>query len=227
MFKFPQSFLKGKWIIEAHEAWAKELLFVYIALEGSRNRKVVLHSFRPWHVELLNNMSKLIKDANLNNIVLSEKVYEECPKNEDKILYEFLDPNNELLASLVKHLRYCRNVIVYVTPPIKLKLYNWSKARLKRVYGKEFLLITSRGSRLRLVIDVNYIGVVESPQGILGRALNILRKGIVEYGELTLRDAIDLISYNLGISRNEARKILGLLIQKKYVEKQKKNLIIY
>ncbi|RLG59387.1 hypothetical protein DRN86_04335 [Candidatus Geothermarchaeota archaeon] len=121
-----------------------------------------------------------------------------------------------------------RNVIVTTTPgEIRVgKIFGWKKAFLKRIEGYDFIL--SIGSmKFGLVIKPGYIGLKKGVSGIYKKALTLLRKGVVEYGFLSTRDAVDIISYNLNVKRDEARKILSYLARKGYVKVVKGEVLVY
>ncbi|MEM4880132.1 MAG: hypothetical protein QXU22_04670 [Desulfurococcaceae archaeon] len=73
------------------------------------------------------------------------------------------------------------------------------------------------GIKVRFSIMGDEIRVIEKPGGAFGKALEILENAMVVYGELTTKDAIRLISRELGVSKELARRILGKLIEDKYI----------
>ena len=220
--KFPWSMLKGCWVIVGHDANAKQLLAAYFALLVSRDHKVFVIQGKPLKEHLFEITSKnIVKNAVLDNI----------------IILDYKDGTTRVLCDdIEKHIIFyeppilpkCRgNCIVLTTPPLKRKLAEpWMKATLHKIYGHEYLLRSSSGS-LRIVITPEFIGLSKAPSGILGEALNLLRSAIIDYGSITVRDAIDIIAYNLGMKRSEARNILGLLVERKYVAIDKNNVIVY
>ncbi len=217
--RFPYSLLRGKWIVEAHESWAKDLLAIYLALHASRNGRVLVKSFHTINPGIIDGLSGIVKDCILDNIVFLEKSF--STNIVDAVLYIYVDPYKPFLPS------HEGNIVLFVKPRLGYKkLYGWKKIILKRIEGYEFLLKTSSIVQ-RVVISPRYIGYSQGPSGILGRALSLLREGVVEYGVLSVRDAIDIIAYNIGVKRDKARWILGELARKKYVEIRKGEVIVY
>lgn len=211
--------MKGCWLVVGHEASAKQLLAVYLALLSSRKQRTLIIQGTMLRNDLFGLVkNNIVRDAILDNIVITN--FDE--QNETSIqagLKIFYEP---------PRLPYCKgNCIVFSTPPLRIKPHSpWRKVVIKKMHGHEYLLKTSN-SFTRIIISPEYIGVSKEPTGILGRALNLLRNAVIDYGSLTLRDAIDILAYNLGIKRSDARNLLGLLVEKKYVVIDKNNIIVY
>jgi len=217
---FPWFLLRGKWILVGHEAWAKDLLVAYLVLHASRDGHVYIEAHRSWRTDLLGILSeKIVGDAVLENIFLVDHI--RLDRIGDARLLVYIEP------AKTPYIRERINVVVSTTPGSGVKrYYGWRKALLKRVGEREFLLVTS-DRRYRITLSPDYIGYAKPPQGVYGEALKLLRRGIVEYGSLTTRDAIDIIAYNLGVKRDQARKILGYLVEKGYIAIRKGELLVY
>lgn len=108
------------------------------------------------------------------------------------------------------------NIIVTRTPG--------SSARIPRYYyratisraGEEYIArIRGREIRFRIIGGDIVVEPVLSPE--LRKAYTLLRNAMMEYGELTVRDAVFILSRELGCTKEEARKILGRLAEKKYL----------
>ncbi len=217
--RFPWLLLKGKWILEGHEAWARDLLVGYLSLIASRKGQVYVWSSRLYRAEILEKLANLVKRPILNNILFLDKYPKDIP--EDVVLTLYIEP---LKTPFIKDYR---NIIVSTYPRSRVKKYRgWRKAVLRRLEGNDFILYTETGGA-RLTISVSYIGYANPPTGLYGEALKLLRRGIVDYGSLTTRDALDILCYNLGLKRDEARKVIAYLVSKRFIDIKKGELIVY
>lgn len=218
--KFPWFFLRGKWIISSHEAWARDLLVSYLSLLASIEGHVYIEAHRTWRVELIHLLSsKIVKNADINNIFIVDRIGPSHIGYARLLIY--IDPIKT--PYIVKKI----NVIVSTHPSSRVKKYfGWKKAVLKRAGERDFVVFIEE-KRIRITLSPNYIGYSSPPQGVYAEALNLLRKSVVEYGFLSTRDALDIISYNLGIKREHARKILAYLVEKGYVVIKKKEVVVY
>lgn len=227
--KFPWSFLRRKWIILGHEASAKQLLASYFALLASGKRKVVFTTCQPFRWELIEcvkecitascNPSSILFDSSCNIDRLSS-IVDTVALSEDLTIIIYEPPK-------IPRINHSTNVVAFMTPPLRESIRPfWQKALLKKAYKNEYILSAS-SVKLRIVISPSYIGLAHGPTGILGEILNLLRRSIVDYGSLTIGDAIDVISYNLGIKKSRARELLGELIERKYVTVENGYIIAY
>ncbi len=212
--------MKGRWIVEAYEAWAKDVLAIYLALHASSRGVVFIKCYRFLNPELLDRLCSIVRRYDLDNIVLVDR-HGFISNRGDAVLYIYIDPYKPFLP------KHTGNVIVMVKPRSGLKaFYGWKRVYLKRVEGREFIL--KHGSiTQRVVISVDYIGLAKSPRGFLGKALNVLRRGVVDYGSLSVREAVELLMYGLGIRKDEARNVLKELVKRRYVEVKEKEVIVY
>ncbi|RLG83134.1 MAG: hypothetical protein DRO40_05605 [Thermoprotei archaeon] len=218
--RFPWFLLRGKWIISGHEAWARDLLVSYLSLLASADGRVYIEAHRPWRTDLIELLSsKIVKKTIIDNIFVVDNIRLDHIEYARLLIY--IDPIKT--PFITKKL----NVIVSTYPTSKVKKYfGWRKAILKRAGERDFIM-SIEGKRIRITLSPDYIGYSSPPQGIYGEALNLLRKGIVEYGFLSTRDALDIISYNLGIKREQARKILAYLVEKGYITIKKREVLVY
>lgn len=218
--KFPWFFLHGKWIISSHEAWARDLLVSYLSLLASIEGHVYIEAHRPWRAELIHLLSsRIVKNANINNIFIVDSIRPGHMGYARLLIY--IDPMKA--PYIVEKV----NVIVSTHPLSRVKKYfGWRKAVLKRAGERDFIVFIEE-KRIRITLSPNYIGYSSHLQGVYAEALNLLRKSVVEYGFLSTRDALDIISYNLGINREYARKILAYLVEKGYVVIKKREVLVY
>ncbi|MEM2579172.1 MAG: hypothetical protein QXN03_02765, partial [Desulfurococcaceae archaeon] len=64
-------------------------------------------------------------------------------------------------------------------------------------------------------------------EGACREALRMLRQGPVDYGALSIKDALDIISYGMKIKRSNARDILSELIKRGYITISNGHLIVH
>lgn len=109
------------------------------------------------------------------------------------------------------------NVVVLLTR--RLRLGRHYKAHAVRwIHGDEYVFETrSEGYSERFA----FTGASIEPGPRLGaleaRALELLKKSMLEYGELTTKDALFLISRELGVEKEEARRVLSRLVARRYI----------
>jgi len=124
---------------------------------------------------------------------------------------------------------YVRNVLLTVTPSNKLRVPRY----YSRVYLKELsnnlyeLHFTDTMEKYRLRLRGLEFIVEERPFGVYGRAYEVLRRAIVEYGELRIRDAVLVLTSELGLDKSRARIILSKLLSEKYFKVDKGRITIY
>lgn len=226
--RFPWDLLRGCWIILSYSCNAKQLLAAYFSLLLSKHKKVYLIKDKSFRNELLVLLSKnnVVKEAVLENIFLIQLDTKILQHN--SLIRSGGDDNVHVLLYEPPFIpSFCsKNCIVLKTPPLKKKIKFCRTASLTHVCDQEYLL-KSGFSKVRIVISPKYIGVSRELNGKTAKALDLLRRSIVDYGELTIKDAIEILAYNLGIKKDEARKILGLLVEKEYVKVDKKHIIVY
>jgi len=226
--RFPWDLLKGCWIILSHSCNAKQLLAAYFSLLLSKYKKVYLIKDKSFRDELLTVLSKnnVVKEAVLENIFLIQLDTKILQRN--SLIGNNSGNNVHILLYEPPFVpSFCsKNCIVLKTPPLKKRIKFCKTASLTHICGQEYLL-KSEFSKVRIVISPKYIGVARELNGKAAKALDLLRRSIVDYGELTTRDAIEILAYNLGVKKDEARKILGLLVEKGYVKVDKKHIIVY
>jgi len=220
LFNFPWSLLQGKWVISGHDSWSKQLLALYLSLLASREGIVYLVTYQPIRIELIDELKDVVEKIGYNedNIIVVHRRRLEKIDNARLIIFYEIPYTPKIDFS---------NIIIFTTPGSGVRKYrDWTRITLKKVDEKEYLLKTPEGY-LRLTISTKYIGLSKPLTGIYLEALNLLRKSIVEYGSLTIRDAIEILAYNLGLKKHKARELLGYLVKKGYVKIENKELIVY
>lgn len=222
--KFPWTFLKGRWILIGHEAWARDIISIYLALLASINKRVYITSTRSWRTELLDILKEnIVNKARLENIYIIESTEAWNTGPEEYVI--LIDP-----ATLPDPCEVCNSLASMSPEGAKAasvkRLYSWRKAYLKRLYGSEFAIKVGNSS-LRITISLSYIGLSQPIEGACREALRMLRQGTVDYGALSIKDALDIISYGMKIKRSNARDILSELIKRGYVTISNGHLIVH
>ncbi len=222
--KFPWTFLKGRWVLIGHEAWARDIISVYLALLASINRRVYIASTRSWRIELLEILKgNVVNNARLENIYVIEGARSWSAGPGEYLI--LIDPSS------LPNPREVYNALASTSPEgakeasVK-RLYPWRKAYLKRLYGSEFS-IRVRDTSLRVTISLSYVGLSQPIEGAYREALRMLRQGIVDYGALSIKDALDIISYGMNVKRSNAREILSELIKRGYITISDGRLIVH
>ncbi len=222
--KFPWTFLKGTWILIGHEAWARDIISIYLALLASINKTVYIASTRSWRTELLDILKEnIVNDARLENIYVIESAESWSAGPEEYVI--LIDP-----STLPGPREVCNALASTSHEGAKAasvkRLYPWRKAYLKRLHGREFA-IKVREVSLRVTISLNYVGLSQPIEGAYREALRMLRQGTVDYGALSIKDALDIISYGMKIKRSSARDILSELVKRGYITISNGRLIVH
>ncbi len=123
-----------------------------------------------------------------------------------------------------------KNILITLTPRnYRFKIPSfYGRIYLNRIgdHGYE-LFIKDTMEKYRFNLNGLEIVFEDKPHGVLGRAYEVLKKAFIEYGELYVRDAVSIISRELGVSRDNARELLSKLVINKYVRIEKKHVIVY
>ncbi len=91
--------------------------------------------------------------------------------------------------------------------------------RLQRVSGSLYLL---RGGRDACMVEISGGKISEAkPRGYEARALSILMHASVEYGPLSVRDAVDVLSSELSMDRSRTRMLLSRLAERRLITVEK------
>jgi len=71
--------------------------------------------------------------------------------------------------------------------------------------------------KYRFRVKDHEIILIEKPLGVYGEALKLIEDAVIEYGELTIKDAVNMLMNQLGLDKNSARKIIGKLVYDKHI----------
>jgi len=171
-----------------------------------------------YRVEVLDNIAKRYGVVNALDMV---KIFNKCilPLDNVKEIPSILVFNID--EQCISSLKRSSSRILFATCS-KVgnlrKMLRFRIAYLKHAYGREYLL-TYLNETIRICIEPTGIRLsLQTPRGILGKALNALRDSIMEYGTITTKDAIYVLMGSLKIDKRYARKILQELVNKKYIK---------
>lgn len=149
---------------------------------------------------------------------------EELKPNVDVDLAMFVEPSYAPRNPIFK------NVLVTVTPSYGLRIPRfYARSVLKRVVGNVYLLeLTDLLEKFRLHISGVKLAVLEDkPRGFLGVVLDVLRRSVYEFGELSVKDAVNIISRELGLDTSIARRYVYQLAEGRFIEVKKGRVIVY
>ena len=155
-----------------------------------------------------------------DNIVITDTIVN-IPRDKHVV---FLEPNR-LPWRIIN-----RNILVTLTPgTYKFKLPDYyDRIYLNKLSENLYeLYIKDSMERLRFRIMGEEIVFEEKPSGILGKAYELLREALMEYGEIRVRDAINILVHELSVSKEKAREILSKLVVEKYARIEKGRVIVY
>lgn len=96
---------------------------------------------------------------------------------------------------------------------------------MMRVSGRVFEL-SSPLFTIRLVVSPSGVRPASAPGRLYEKALRVLREALIDYGELRVRDAVDVLSHELGVGRRDARRVLAVLVDKGYIRVESGYIII-
>ncbi|ABN70252.1 hypothetical protein Smar_1157 [Staphylothermus marinus F1] len=198
-----EKLLTNKKALISHYMNAKIILVLNAVKHVSRNKKILL-----------------IDPGN----ILREEYLVDIPEN-IIITYKFLEPPHDTVVivfepEILPYRSKIENVLITLTPGnYSFKIpREYTKIFLKQIQHNIYeLLFTGSNERYRVRIEGNKVFLVEKPSGILGKAYEILRESMIEYGELTVKDATIILTKELGVNKVEARKILSELVMRKYI----------
>ncbi|ADI32407.1 hypothetical protein [Staphylothermus hellenicus] len=198
-----EKLLTNKKALISHYMNAKIILVLNAVKHVSRNKKILLVD---------------------PGDILGEKYLVDIPEN-IIITYKFLEPPRDMVVvvfepEILPYKLNIENILITLTPGnYSFKIpRSYTKIFLKQIQHSIYeLLFTDNNERYRVRIGENKVFLVEKPPGILGRAYEILRESMIEYGELTVKDAAIILSKELGVNKVEARKILSELVLRKYI----------
>ena len=202
-----------------------------------------------------NLASLLIRKAITNNIVTKRNVkisiVELTPINKNAIydLLESIGHENIIFTDNLENVRYFDGKIFLVSIGkqfvysfygfLKTNLYLFisDKSFLMKKIGLEtWRIITiepgsyiarSSGYSLRITHKDNDLIEEEALSNYLLQAYNLIVDLMAEYGELTIKDTINIMMANLGITKEKAREILGELQRYRKIKVNKGKIELY
>ena len=143
----------------------------------------------------------------LERVVLSEKPEEGLPGPETRLVC--VDkPCFDAPAE---------NVVVFLTQRVKaprfytrhyLRRLDWGVYVFETPSTGERVVLTTSGGRL---VEGTGLAPLEE------RALELVKKAMLDYGELRVGDVLFLIEREMGVSKNAAREILSKLVSRRYL----------
>ncbi len=199
-----QKLVNGKKAIISHYLNPKMILIVKLANKLRRkNEKIII-------VDPRNIIQTRYAHLLLDDIILTNKPPRETKVNTLFIIEpEYLNPY-KIMAE---------NIILTLTPGnYRFKVpREYEKIILVKTQDTYMLYFKDTNEKYRFKIVNNQIKTIIKPPGIIGEAYDLLKKSMIEYGEITVKDATIILVKELGISKEEARKILSKLILEKYI----------
>lgn len=147
------------------------------------------------------------------DVVLTLSLEDACREEHNTVLV--VAPRN--LSALVK----CksRNLVVFSRASRDQGLKGFTRFYLRKVPGvNEYLLeCFDRGVTTRVGLEPGGLTVIESPPGIQGLAYEALKNALSAFGELTVKDAVLVLSKELGLDKKKARAVLVALAKRSYI----------
>jgi hypothetical protein len=120
------------------------------------------------------------------------------------------------------------NIIVFTTPRPGLRIPRVFEKTYIVKAGDEYVYFNKKSFlKIRFRILGDKLVVIEKPPGMLGEGLEALKNAMLTYGELTVKDAVFILAKELGVGKNEARRILSQLVLRKYVRVVKGKVNLY
>jgi hypothetical protein len=200
----------GKWAIISHNMNAKlALLYNYIIRSASTRRIIIVD---PWNYtdRIIMSLPQKLQDK---IIITGEDKALQAPGNTTIILVE---PRFFPFEQA--------NIIATATPGEHHVPRNYRRIRIRD--AGDHYIVSIGGEEYRVKIQGTKI-TEEKLSGELEQTYELIREAMIEYGELTVRDTVFLVSKSLSIDRNKARRIIQQLVEKKYLRINKGTINIY
>lgn len=116
----------------------------------------------------------------------------------------------------------CRamNVVIFTRYFGVRGLGDYIKYYLKRVPGTdEYMLICyEKNIHVRISLELSGVKVVGPLPGIYGKTYEVLKNALLTYGEMRVKDAILVVSKELGVDKKHARLIVVALARRGYLK---------
>lgn len=105
----------------------------------------------------------------------------------------------------------------------------YTRVYLKRLFGSTYLIeLADTMERFRLRITGGVVEAVENkPSGFVGRVYEVLKNSLMEYGELKVKDAVNVLKHELGLTKQQALMYLRKLASERFIEVKKGYVTVY
>lgn len=159
----------------------------------------------------------------LDKVRLVERIDEACSEVVD-VLIVFL-PRNPYIVKTCR----ARNVIVLSRSLRPLDRLGFTRFYLKKLLenGEIEVRCYDKGSKFRIKISNRKPLVYTRPTGILGKAYDVLEEALSSYGEISIKDALLILSRELDIDKKHARRVLVTLSRRGYIKITKGKLLFF
>jgi len=212
-------------------------LYKYIIKELIRGYKILLSHYINPKLVIITNIARYKRDYLL---IIDEKQLLSKTRLIDYIPDKILLANKTIEGVDVDSIIYIEptsfpwrenraNVLVTLTPGN----YNYKPPRyyekiyLTRINENLYeLRFKKTMEKYRFRIKGLKLLFIERPSGLTGKAYDIITHAMIEYGELTIKDTIRLLVSELGIDKEEAKRILSKLLTEKYIRVEKKRIYL-
>ena len=203
-------------VVVTHQSWATSIMAGLAAsnIISEENRRVHIIEFTPVHkptvTEIIESrgldFSKLVFHTGVKGFI------EACRTGEPVIIHSIGYDLSMHRKELSRHIQDVRAVFTHANKGLSLIL-RFPVYRLIHVEGRIFRVVGRGGVEYTVEITKNGVEeVVKKESSIERRALNLIIDSMSEYGALTVKDAVNIISANLGVDRSYARRILYKLV---------------
>ncbi|MEM0506918.1 MAG: hypothetical protein QXW58_06665 [Thermosphaera sp.] len=114
---------------------------------------------------------------------------------------------------------YLENVIVFTTPISRLRFPRIFERAIISKAENDYIYFNKRKLlKIRFRILDDDLVIIDKPYGTVGKAYELLKDSMMTYGDLSLRDAMFILTNELKIDKTDARRILDQLVRRKYVK---------
>lgn len=111
------------------------------------------------------------------------------------------------------------NVIVFTTPISRLRFPRIFERAIISKAENDYIYFNKRKLlKIRFRILDDDLVIIDKPYGTVGKAYELLKDSMMTYGDLSLRDAMFILTNELKIDKTDARRILDQLVRRKYVK---------
>ena len=209
-------------IIACDIEWFKEVTAATLSVLalGEGFKVCLVDESTLFRVEILENVSRAL------NITLDEKLILLTDIREDML-------RDDIITILLNPKNIHYKLKILKDKPFIMLHYKQQVARVKleKIYCSRVSerIFTLRKGGLMVKVEARVDGVYDaslSVSGPLKMVLNSLQEALVEYGPLTVSDAITVISGSLKVNKSYARKLLYELVRMGFIKIEGKNVLI-